>query len=297
MEVFRIVKVRKAVIPAAGLGTRLLPLTKALPKEMLPIIDKPTIQYIIEEAVESGIKDIIIVTGKEKKAIEDHFDSSFLLEETLSKKGKLEELREIRKISQLANIHYIRQSEPNGLGHAIWCARKFIGNEPFAVLLGDTLVEEKKSCLKDMMELYDKCQNSIIGIKCVDKTDVHKYGIVDVEKENGPVYNIQSLIEKPSQEQAPSNLAIFGRYILTPKIFNLLENQEPGVGNEIQLTDAISALLKYELVYAHVFNGKSYDIGDKLGYLKTIIEFALQREDLEKEVLYFLRGIVAKRSE
>ncbi|WP_346769932.1 UTP--glucose-1-phosphate uridylyltransferase GalU [Cytobacillus firmus] len=291
------VKVRKAVIPAAGLGTRLLPLTKALPKEMLPIIDKPTIQYIIEEAVESGIKDIIIVTGKEKKAIEDHFDSSFLLEETLSKKGKLEELREIRKISQLANIHYIRQSEPNGLGHAIWCARKFIGNEPFAVLLGDTLVEEKKSCLKDMMELYDKCQNSIIGIKCVDKTDVHKYGIVDVEKENGPVYNIQSLIEKPSQEQAPSNLAIFGRYILTPKIFNLLENQEPGVGNEIQLTDAISALLKYELVYAHVFNGKSYDIGDKLGYLKTIIEFALQREDLEKEVLYFLRGIVAKRSE
>nr|WP_206701234.1 UTP--glucose-1-phosphate uridylyltransferase GalU [Cytobacillus firmus] len=297
MEVFRIVKVRKAVIPAAGLGTRLLPLTKALPKEMLPIIDKPTIQYIIEEAVESGIKDIIIVTGKEKKAIEDHFDSSFLLEETLSKKGKLEELREIRKISQLANIHYIRQSEPNGLGHAIWCARKFIGNEPFAVLLGDTLVEEKKSCLKDMMELYDKCQNSIIGIKCVDKTDVHKYGIVDVEKENGPVYNIQSLIEKPSQEQAPSNLAIFGRYILTPKIFNLLENQEPGVGNEIQLTDAISALLKYEPVYAHVFNGKSYDIGDKLGYLKTIIEFALQREDLEKEVLYFLRGIVAKRSE
>ncbi|MBG9443569.1 UTP--glucose-1-phosphate uridylyltransferase GalU [Cytobacillus firmus] len=290
-------KVRKAVIPAAGLGTRLLPLTKALPKEMLPIIDKPTIQYIIEEAVESGIKDIIIVTGKEKKAIEDHFDSSFLLEETLSKKGKLEELREIRKISQLANIHYIRQSEPNGLGHAIWCARKFIGNEPFAVLLGDTLVEEKKSCLKDMMELYDKCQNSIIGIKCVDKTDVHKYGIVDVEKENGPVYNIQSLIEKPSQEQAPSNLAIFGRYILTPKIFNLLENQEPGVGNEIQLTDAISALLKYEPVYAHVFNGKSYDIGDKLGYLKTIIEFALQREDLEKEVLYFLRGIVAKRSE
>lgn len=297
MEVFRIVKVRKAVIPAAGLGTRLLPLTKALPKEMLPIIDKPTIQYIIEEAVESGIKDIIIVTGKEKKAIEDHFDSSFLLEETLSKKGKLEELREIRKISQLANIHYIRQSEPNGLGHAIWCARKFIGNEPFAVLLGDTLVEEKKSCLKDMMELYDKCQNSIIGIKYVDKTDVHKYGIVDVEKENGPVYNIQSLIEKPSQEQAPSNLAIFGRYILTPKIFNLLENQEPGVGNEIQLTDAISALLKYEPVYAHVFNGKSYDIGDKLGYLKTIIEFALQREDLEKEVLYFLRGIVAKRSE
>lgn len=297
MEVFRIVKVRKAVIPAAGLGTRLLPLTKALPKEMLPIIDKPTIQYIIEEAVESGIKDIIIVTGKEKKAIEDHFDSSFLLEETLSKKGKLEELREIRKISQLANIHYIRQSEPNGLGHAIWCARKFIGNEPFAVLLGDTLVEEKKSCLKDMMELYDRCQNSIIGIKCVDKTDVHKYGIVDVEKENGPVYNIQSLIEKPSQEQAPSNLAIFGRYILTPKIFNLLENQEPGVGNEIQLTDAISALLKYEPVYAQVFNGKSYDIGDKLGYLKTIIEFALQREDLEKEVLYFLRGIVAKKSE
>ncbi|UOE57821.1 UTP--glucose-1-phosphate uridylyltransferase GalU [Bacillus sp. CMF12] len=290
------VKVRKAVIPAAGLGTRLLPLTKALPKEMLPIIDKPTIQYIIEEAVEAGIRDIIIVTGKEKKAIEDHFDSSFLLEQTLNKKGKLEELQEIKKISQLANIHYIRQSEPNGLGHAIWCARKFIGNEPFAVLLGDTLVQEKKSCLKDMMELYETYNHSIIGIKRVDADDVHKYGIVDVGMGNGPVYNIQSLIEKPSKEQAPSNLAIFGRYILTPKIFDLLDKQEPGVGNEIQLTDAISALLKYETVYAQVFNGKSYDIGDKLGYLKTVIEFALQREDLEKEVLHFLTEIVRKNS-
>ncbi|MBY0001881.1 MULTISPECIES: UTP--glucose-1-phosphate uridylyltransferase GalU [Priestia] len=287
-------KVRKAVIPAAGLGTRLLPSTKAMPKEMLPIIDKPTIQYIIEEAVESGIKDIIIVTGKGKKAIEDHFDTSMLLEETLKNKGKITILNEMQSISQLANIHYIRQGVPKGLGHAIWCARNFIGNEPFAVLLGDTLIKEKKPCLKEMIRLFEECHSSIIGVKRVNELDVSKYGIVDVTKGNGPLFNIQNLVEKPKIEDAPSDLAIFGRYILTPKIFDLLAVQERGVGNEIQLTDALQTMLKYENVYAQIFEGKSYDIGEKLGYLKTIIEFAVEREDLKEDLVQFMKNIVSK---
>lgn len=287
-------KVRKAVIPAAGLGTRLLPSTKAMPKEMLPIIDKPTIQYIIEEAVESGIKDIIIVTGKGKKAIEDHFDTSMLLEETLKNKGKITILNEMQSISQLANIHYIRQGVPKGLGHAIWCARNFIGNEPFAVLLGDTLIKEKKPCLKEMIRLFEECHSSIIGVKRVNELDVSKYGIVDVTKGNGPLFNIQNLVEKPKIEDAPSDLAIFGRYILTPKIFDLLAVQERGVGNEIQLTDALQTMLKHENVYAQIFEGESYDIGEKLGYLKTIIEFAIEREDLKDDLVQFMKNIVSK---
>ncbi|MED4292966.1 UTP--glucose-1-phosphate uridylyltransferase GalU [Priestia megaterium] len=289
-------KVRKAVIPAAGLGTRLLPSTKAMPKEMLPIIDKPTIQYIIEEAVESGIKDIIIVTGKGKKAIEDHFDTSILLEETLKNKGKITILNEMQSISQLANIHYIRQGVPKGLGHAIWCARNFVGNEPFAVLLGDTLIKEKKPCLKEMIRLFEECHSSIIGVKRVNESDVSKYGIVDVTKGNGPLFNIQNLVEKPKIEDAPSDLAIFGRYILTPKIFDLLAVQERGVGNEIQLTDALQTMLKYEDVYAQIFEGKSYDIGEKLGYLKTIIEFAIEREDLKEDLVQFMKNIVSKKT-
>ncbi|MFS0906978.1 UTP--glucose-1-phosphate uridylyltransferase GalU [Priestia aryabhattai] len=289
-------KVRKAVIPAAGLGTRLLPSTKAMPKEMLPIIDKPTIQYIIEEAVESGIKDIIIVTGKGKKAIEDHFDTSMLLEETLKNKGKITILNEMQNISQLANIHYIRQGVPKGLGHAIWCARNFVGNEPFAVLLGDTLIKEKKPCLKEMIRLFEECHSSIIGVKRVNESDVSKYGIVDVTKGNGPLFNIQNLVEKPKIEDAPSDLAIFGRYILTPKIFDLLAKQERGVGNEIQLTDALQTMLKYENVYAQIFEGKSYDIGEKLGYLKTIIEFAIEREDLKEDLVQFMKNIVSKKT-
>jgi UTP--glucose-1-phosphate uridylyltransferase len=290
------VKVRKAVIPAAGLGTRLLPSTKAMPKEMLPIIDKPTIQYIIEEAVESGIKDIIIVTGKGKKAIEDHFDTSMLLEETLKNKGKITILNEMQSISQLANIHYIRQGIPKGLGHAIWCARNFIGNEPFAVLLGDTLIKEKKPCLKEMIRLFEECHSSIIGVKRVNELDVSKYGIVDVTKGNGPLFNIQNLVEKPKIEDAPSDLAIFGRYILTPKIFDLLAVQERGVGNEIQLTDALQTMLKHENVYAQIFEGESYDIGEKLGYLKTIIEFAIEREDLKDDLVQFMKNIVSKKT-
>lgn len=289
-------EVRKAIIPAAGLGTRLLPSTKALPKEMLPIIDKPTIQYIIEEAVESGIEDIIIVTGKGKKAIEDHFDTSYLLEQTLKYKGKNDVLREMQQISKLANIHYIRQGVPNGLGHAIWCARKFIGDEPFAVLLGDTLVKEKKPFLKEMIELYKECHSSIIGVKQVNLTDVNRYGIVDIIKGNGPLYKITSMIEKPDAENAPSDLAIFGRYVLNPLIFDLLEKQQPGVGNEIQLTDALQTMLKHEPIFAQVFNGKSYDIGETLGYVKTIVEYAIEREDLKKDFLQFLEQIVVKKS-
>ncbi len=287
-------EVKKAIIPAAGLGTRLLPSTKAMPKEMLPIIDKPTIQYIIEEAVESGIEDIIIVTGKGKKAIEDHFDTSYLLEQTLKNKGKEDILKEMQQLSKLANIHYIRQGVPNGLGHAIWCARKFIGNEPFAVLLGDTLVKEEKPFLKEMIELYKECHSSIIGVKHVNESEVSRYGIVDIIKGNGPLYKISNMVEKPKKEDAPSDLAIFGRYILTPQIFNLLENQEPGVGNEIQLTDALQTMLQHEEVFARIFEGKSYDIGEKLGYVKTIVEFAVEREDLKKDVLQFLREIVEK---
>ncbi|MDN4866187.1 UTP--glucose-1-phosphate uridylyltransferase GalU [Priestia sp. YIM B13551] len=288
-------KIRKAVIPAAGLGTRLLPSTKAMPKEMLPIIDKPTIQYIIEEAVESGIKDIIIVTGKGKKSIEDHFDTSMLLEETLKNKGKITILKEMQSISQLANIHYIRQGVPNGLGHAIWCARNFIGNEPFAVLLGDTLIKDKKPCLKEMIRLFEECQSSIIGVKRVNESELSRYGIVDVMKGNEPLLKVRNLVEKPDKGEAPSDLAIFGRYILTPKIFELLEKQERGVGNEIQLTDSLQTLLNYENVYAQIFEGKSYDIGEKLGYLKTIIEFAMEREDLKKDLVQFLKDIVIKK--
>jgi UTP--glucose-1-phosphate uridylyltransferase len=290
------VEVRKAIIPAAGLGTRLLPSTKALPKEMLPIIDKPTIQYIIEEAVEAGIEDIIIVTGKGKKAIEDHFDTSYLLEQTLMHKGKDKVLKEMQQISQLANIHYIRQGVPNGLGHAIWCARKFIGQEPFAVLLGDTLVKEDKSCLNEMINVYKECHSSIIGVKRVNESDVSRYGIVDVIKGSGPLYKINSMVEKPNAKDAPSNLAIFGRYILTPRIFELLEKQKPGIGNEIQLTDALHTLLKHESVFAQIFEGKSYDIGEKLGYVKTIVEFAVEREDLRQDLLEFFKEIIAKEN-
>src|SRR5690554_4770817 len=274
-------KIRKAIIPAAGLGTRFLPATKAMPKEMLPIVDKPTIQYIVEEAMASGIEDIIIVTGKGKRAIEDHFDHSFELEQSLFDKGKLELLEQVQKSSKLVDIHYIRQKEPRGLGHAVWCARKFIGDEPFAVLLGDDIVQAEKPCLQQMMELYEHHRNSIIGVQPVPSDEVHRYGIVDAERMDERLYQIKNLIEKPSKEQAPSNLAIMGRYILTPKIFEILNDQDIGAGGEIQLTDAISKLTDYESVYAYDFEGTRYDVGEKLGFIKTTIEFALQRKEIK----------------
>jgi UTP--glucose-1-phosphate uridylyltransferase len=285
-------KVRKAIIPAAGLGTRFLPATKAMPKEMLPIVDKPTIQYIVEEAVESGIEDIIIVTGKGKRAIEDHFDNSFELEHNLLEKGKFELLDEVQKSSKLVNIHYIRQKEPKGLGHAIWCARKFIGNEPFAVLLGDDIVSAETPCLKQLMNQYERYNSSILGVQSVSEEEVSRYGIVDGNFIEDRFYRVSNLVEKPKQEEAPSNLAILGRYILSPKIFEILENQVPGAGGEIQLTDAIAALNVHEAVYAYDFEGTRYDVGEKMGFIQTTIEFTLQHRELREPFLQYLSTIL-----
>lgn len=285
-------KVRKAIIPAAGLGTRFLPATKAMPKEMLPIVDKPTIQYIVEEAVASGIEDIIIVTGKGKRAIEDHFDNSFELEQTLLEKGKLELLSEVQKSSNMVDIHYIRQKEARGLGHAIWCARKFIGKEPFAVLLGDDIVQAEKPCLKQMIEQYDRYRSSIIGVQTVPMDEVSRYGIVDGKAVQERLYSVSNLVEKPKREVAPSNIAIMGRYILSSSIFDILENQSPGAGGEIQLTDAIAELNRFEAVYAYEFEGVRHDVGEKLGFIKTQLEFALQRDELKSELLQYLQTVM-----
>lgn len=285
-------KVRKAIIPAAGLGTRFLPATKAMPKEMLPIVDKPTIQYIVEEAVESGIEDIIIVTGKGKRAIEDHFDNSFELEQNLLEKGKLELLNEVQKSSKMVDIHYIRQKEAKGLGHAIWCARKFIGNEPFAVLLGDDIVTADKPCLKQMIEQYERFKASVIGVQRVPEKEVSRYGIIEAKEIHERFYSVSNLIEKPKMEQAPSNLAIMGRYILSPKILDILDRQEPGAGGEIQLTDAIAKLNQEEAVYAYDFEGVRYDVGEKLGFIQTNIEFALRHNELRQDLLEYLERVV-----
>ncbi|MFB4213373.1 UTP--glucose-1-phosphate uridylyltransferase GalU [Shouchella sp. JSM 1781072] len=276
--------VKKAIIPAAGLGTRFLPATKAMPKEMLPIVDKPTIQYIIEEAIESGIEDLIIVTGKGKRAIEDHFDHSFELEQNLFNKGKLEMLEKVEASSKI-DIHYIRQKEPKGLGHAVWCARKFIGDEPFAVLLGDDIVQADTPCLKQLIQQYEETERSVIGVQSVPDTETHRYGIIDPESKDGRLYGVSQFVEKPAQGTAPSNLAIMGRYILTPEIFEFLEKQETGAGGEIQLTDAIQALNDSQNVYAYDFEGSRYDVGEKLGFVLTQIEFAMQREELKDELL------------
>ncbi|MEK6993839.1 UTP--glucose-1-phosphate uridylyltransferase GalU [Paenibacillus sp. FSL K6-1566] len=286
--------IRKAIIPAAGLGTRFLPATKAMPKEMLPIVDKPTIQYIIEEAVASGIEDIIIVTGKGKRAIEDHFDSSFELEHNLAGKGKWELLEEVQKPSNLADIHYIRQKEPKGLGHAIWCARKFIGDEPFAVLLGDDIVESEVPCLKQMIKVYDTYQSAVVGVQTVDWDEVNRYGIVDGLRKSERIYETTRLVEKPSREEAPSNLAIMGRYILPSVIFDILEDQEAGKNGEIQLTDALSVLAHRSPILAYNFAGIRHDVGEKMGYIQTSIHYALQREDLREDLLAYMSKIMEK---
>lgn len=258
---------------------------------MLPIVDKPTIQYIVEEAVQSGIEDIIIVTGKGKRAIEDHFDYAYELEENLVKKGKFDLLESIREPSRV-DIHYIRQKEPKGLGHAIWCARKFIGHEPFAVLLGDDIVQAEIPCLKQLMNLYEKVQSSVIGVQKVSHHETYRYGIIDPLNRDGRIYEVKKFVEKPPVEEAPSNIAIMGRYILTPEIFELLENQEEGSGGEIQLTDAIERLNSFQKVYAYEFEGKRYDVGEKLAFIKTTIEMALTREDLRDDLLDFLKTMV-----
>ncbi len=283
-------KVKKAIIPAAGLGTRFLPATKAQPKEMLPIVDKPTIQYIIEEAVASGIEEILIITGRNKKSIEDHFDRSIELEMELEKSHKDKLLEIVKDISEMVDIHYIRQKEPRGLGHAIHCAKTFVGNEPFAVLLGDDVVDSEKPCLKQLMDCFDEYKTSILGVQSVPKEDVSKYGIVDGLHIENRVYKVKDLIEKPSEEEAPTNVAILGRYIITPQIFEILENTAPGKGNEIQLTDALKTLISQEAMYAYEFEGRRYDVGDKFGFLQATIEFGLKKDELRPQLLDYLEN-------
>jgi UTP--glucose-1-phosphate uridylyltransferase len=283
--------VKKAIIPAAGLGTRFLPATKALPKEMLPIVDKPTMQYIIEEAVASGIEEILIITGRNKKSIEDHFDKSVELELELETKNKDELLKQVKDISNMVNIHFIRQKEPKGLGHAINCARAFVGNEPFAVMLGDDIVDAKIPCLKQLMNCFDEKQSTIVGVQEVDKENVDKYGIVDGVQISDRVYKVNNLVEKPRVDLAPSNVAILGRYIITPEIFDILDDTAPGKGGEIQLTDALKTLISKQDLFAYVFEGRRYDVGDKLGFLEATVEFALKRDDLKVPFMQYLQTL------
>lgn len=283
--------IRKAVIPAAGLGTRFLPATKSIPKEMLPIIDKPIIQYVVEEAVASGINDIIIITGRGKRAIEDYFDTSPELENNLLSENKKDLLKEVKDISSLADIHYIRQKEPSGLGDAVLKAEKHIGDEPFAVLLGDDIIKGDTLCLKQLIDAYQKYENSSAVIAVQEVEDVSKYGIIKGSEINKSVYRVEDIIEKPSLKEAPSNIGAVGRYIFTPEIFSYIKETPLGKGREIQLTDAIRMLIKKgkRNIYAYKFKGKRYDAGDKLGYIKAIIDFALERDDLKDDVKDYLR--------
>lgn len=284
-------KIKKAIIPAAGLGTRFLPATKAMPKEMLPILDKPTIQYIIEEAARAGIEDIIIVTGRHKRAIEDHFDSQKELEMVLKEKGKSELLEKVQYSTELANIFYVRQKEQKGLGHAISSARQFIGNEPFAVLLGDDIVESEVPAVKQLIDVYEETGHSVIGVQEVPEADTHRYGIIDPLTKNGCQYEVKKFVEKPAQGTAPSNLAIMGRYVLTPEIFDYLKTQKEGAGNEIQLTDAIERMNNDNQVYAYDFEGERYDVGEKLGFVKTTIEYALKDDSMREELTRFIKEL------
>ncbi|MBQ5534396.1 MAG: UTP--glucose-1-phosphate uridylyltransferase GalU [Lachnospiraceae bacterium] len=286
-------KIKKAVIPAAGLGTRFLPATKAQPKEMLPIVDKPTIQYIVEEAVKSGIEDIVIVNGRNKGSIEDHFDRSVELELELERGQKTEELKMVKSISEMANIYFIRQKKPLGLGHAVLSAQRFIGNEPFAVLLGDDVVVSKTPALRQMMDIFNEYNNSVVGVQTVAHEVTYQYGIVDGKPVDDRVYKVRDLVEKPPVDEAPSDIAILGRYILTPDVFRSLENQERGAGGEIQLTDAIKRMAKDEAVYAYDFKGHRYDCGSKIGFLQASIEFGLRREELRNELEEYIRYLAA----
>lgn len=287
-------KIRKAVIPAAGLGTRFLPATKAQPKEMLPLVDKPTIQYIVEEAVDAGIEDIIIISGRGKRAIEDHFDKSFELEYMLKNREKTELLELVKDISKMVNIYYVRQKEPGGLGQAIYLAKTFIGNEAFAVMLGDDIVVSEKPCIGRMMEIFDEYKSSVIGIQRVPEWDVSSYGIIDAEKESDKLFRIKGMVEKPSPDEAPTNLAIIGRYIITPEIFDCLEKTKPGRNNEIQLTDALAMLLLEQEMYAYEYTGKRYDVGNKLGFLKATVEIALEKEELRDDFRKYLEELLGK---
>lgn len=283
--------IKKAIIPAAGLGTRFLPATKAMPKEMLPILDKPTIQYIVEEAAKAGIEDIIIVTGKHKRSIEYHFDNQKELEMILEDKGKTDLLEKVHYSTSLANIFYVRQKEQKGLGHAIYSARQFIGNEPFAVLLGDDIVESETPAIKQLMNVYEETGKSVIGVQEVPDSETHRYGIIDPLEKLGLKYKVKQFVEKPKQGTAPSNLAIMGRYVLTPEIFDYLKSQKEGAGNEIQLTDAIERMNSESQVYAYDFEGNRYDVGEKLGFVKTTIEYALKDKNMKDELKAFINNL------
>ena len=274
----------KAVIPAAGFGTRFFPATKAQPKEMLPLVDKPAIQYVVEEAVSSGIKDIIIITGRGKRAIEDHFDKSFELEYVLKRDKKEKELEEVRKIANLANIHYIRQKEQKGLGDAILCAKRFVGNEPFAVMLGDDVTFNNVPCLKQIINVFNKYNKSVAAVEEIPEEKLYRYGVIKGKKVENSVYLIEDVVEKPPLGKEPSNLAILGRYVFTPEIFGCIEEVEAKVKGEILLADALNLLRRKQEIYAYVFKGKRYDIGDKCGWIKATVELSLQRDDLKDEL-------------
>jgi len=281
----------KAVIPAAGLGTRFLPATKAMPKEMLPLVDKPAIQFVVEECVKSGIDDILIITGRGKRAIEDHFDHSVELESILHKKGESELLREVRAISDMADIHFIRQKEALGLGHAVLKAEKHVGDEPFVVLLGDDIVFSKKPCTKQCVELYEKYSGPIIAVEKVPKNMIHQYGVIKGELVEDHVYSITDMVEKPKAEVAPSDMGIIGRYVLTSGIFEALKSTPKGAGGEIQLTDALKTLRKKERMYAWIIEGVRYDLGNKFDYLRASVDYALMRPDLGSQVREYIRGL------
>jgi UTP--glucose-1-phosphate uridylyltransferase len=283
-------KIKKAVFPVAGLGTRFLPATKASPKEMLPLIDKPLVQYVVEEAVAAGIEQVLFVTGRGKRAIEDHFDISFELESILREKGKEEEFKEVRDIAEMMSIFYVRQRQALGLGHAILCAREFIGNEPFAVLLGDDIIDGEKPCLGQLLDVYEEYRGSVLALEQVPMENISSYGCVGATAISDRTYQVTNLVEKPKQEDAPSDLAIIGRYVLTPAIFPILERQEPGKGGEIQLTDAILTLSRQESIYGCRFEGTRHDCGDKLGFLKATVDMALKRKELGKGLEEYLRA-------
>lgn len=284
-------KVKKAIIPAAGYGTRFLPATKSMPKEMLTIVDKPAIQIIVEEAVAAGIEDILIITGRGKDMIQDHFDNTPELEAVLEKQGKTELLKIVQDVSNLANVHYVRQKEALGLGHAVLCAKTFVGNEPFVVMLGDDIVDSDIPCTKQLIDAFETYQCSIVGVQPVDWSQVDKYGIVEVEEIKDRDLRVRGLVEKPALDEAPSNYAILGRYVLTPEIFDKLQNTKPGKNGEIQLTDALRGLLEDQGIVAHNFEGTRYDTGDKLGYLKATVEMGLRHSEVKDRFRDYLKSL------